>query len=226
MSKYANDSSVAQVDLASLPATSLLSNQLNLLDAKVPEQLKPAVVFLKDKFLPLLTKIEAKTHSFPILISIYKSAKIPPITFALAVLLAVLAGARRLFKSKPALISNLIGFTYPAYRSLLTIERPRQDDDERFLTYWSVYGLFTILDQFSDTILHVFPLYFTSKSAVLYWLFARDGALKVYRHVARPVLVKYTGLNPTVGNSSGTSTPTTAANSRHNSPLPYSMGRP
>ncbi|KAI8852443.1 TB2/DP1/HVA22-related protein [Chytridium lagenaria] len=87
------------------------------------------------------------------------------------------------------LVANLFGIIYPGYASLRAIERPKPDDDERWLTYWSVFGFYSILDQFSERILRYFPLYFTSKVVVLYWLFSRQGALTVYRSAVRPLLI-------------------------------------
>jgi hypothetical protein len=45
----------------------------------------------------------------------------------------------------PGLVSNLVGVLLPAYRSLKAVERPRQDDDERFLTYCKLHILHIII---------------------------------------------------------------------------------
>ncbi|RKO85132.1 TB2/DP1/HVA22-related protein, partial [Blyttiomyces helicus] len=87
------------------------------------------------------------------------------------------------------LLSNLIGVAFPAYASIRAVERPRPDDDERWLTYWSVFGLFSLLDSGASKILSYVHVYFLPKIAILYWLQRGDGALVVYRKALRPALV-------------------------------------
>ncbi|KAJ3282882.1 hypothetical protein HDU76_008570, partial [Blyttiomyces sp. JEL0837] len=207
------------IDTSILPATTFVSSHLNSIEPSIPTQAKPIYnALIKDSFLPRLQSLEKYTHSFPLLISLYKQAGIPPFTFAVAVIVAALIVVRRAIKANAPLVSNLVGVLYPAYRSIKAVETPQQDDDERFLTYWPLFGAFTITDQFSARILRYFPLYFTTKMAVLYWLFNKNGSLMFYRQVARPLLVKYGGLG---AKASASSTPTTAgARSRETSFVP------
>lgn len=64
-------------------------------------------------------------------------------------------------------ICNLIGFTYPAYASIKAIESRNKEDDTKWLTYWVVYGCFTIVEFFSDILLSWFPLYWLGKVRTL-----------------------------------------------------------
>ena len=43
------------------------------------------------------------------------------------------------------------------------IESERKDDDTQWLTYWTVYSAFSIVEFFSDIFLSWFPLYFLFK---------------------------------------------------------------
>ena len=43
------------------------------------------------------------------------------------------------------------------------IESERKDDDTQWLTYWTVYSAFSIVEYFSDIFLSWFPLYFLFK---------------------------------------------------------------
>ncbi|KAJ3292777.1 Receptor expression-enhancing protein 5 [Borealophlyctis nickersoniae] len=192
------------------PATNALNRFVNTLDASSPAALRPAIAYLRAKPLPYIALAERKAHSNPILISIWHNAGVPPVTFAVLALVAVLASVRRMLKRSPLLLSNLVGVVYPAYSSIKAVERPQADDDERWLTYWSIYGLFTILDTSATSILKRIP-YFVPKMAILYWLFGRDGSLVMYRKVIRPFLVRYGGygtvLNVPASSVSGSSTP-------------------
>ncbi|KAJ3164764.1 hypothetical protein HK101_000349, partial [Irineochytrium annulatum] len=181
----------------------------------IPSQLSPVTRFIRNTLLPAFQSLEAHTHSYPTLLAIYKSTSIPPVSFAIALILACFYALRRATRANMPLVSNLFGVIWPAYRSLRAVERPVADDDERWLTYWPAFGVFTILDQFQERIRRYFPLYFTSKVIVLYWLFQRDGALALYRKVARPLLINYNGLNASNSSVSGA---TTAVHSRETTP--------
>lgn len=45
-----------------------------------------------------------------------------------------------------SILTNLIGVAYPAFMSFVALESEGDDDDKQWLTYWVVFGFFTILD--------------------------------------------------------------------------------
>lgn len=47
--------------------------------------------------------------------------------------------------------------------SIKAIESPNKDDDTQWLTYWVVYGIFSIAEFFSDIFLSWFPFYYMMK---------------------------------------------------------------
>lgn len=49
------------------------------------------------------------------------------------------------FNIAGALITNLVGFVYPAYASALALESPSPDDDKQWLTYWICFGFFSVV---------------------------------------------------------------------------------
>lgn len=50
----------------------------------------------------------------------------------------------------------------PLFR-IKAIESNVKEDDTQWLTYWVVYGLFSVLEAFSDIFLSWFPFYYVSK---------------------------------------------------------------
>lgn len=51
----------------------------------------------------------------------------------------------------------------PATRSIKAIESSSKEDDTTWLTYWVVYGVFSVAEFFSDTFLYWFPFYYVGK---------------------------------------------------------------
>ncbi|KAJ3381682.1 ER membrane protein DP1/Yop1 [Lobulomyces angularis] len=90
------------------------------------------------------------------------------------------------------LLTNLIGFVYPAYASFKAIETDNKEDDTQWLIYWTIFGLLNVVEFFSDLILHWVPFYYTFKAAAVLYLALPQtrGASVVYHKFARPYLVK------------------------------------
>ena len=90
------------------------------------------------------------------------------------------------------LLCNLIGFFYPVYASLKAIESEEKDDDTRWLIYWVIYAMFTIVETFTDTILYWIPFYFAFKVGFLVWLMlpSHNGAELIYKKVLKPFVAK------------------------------------
>ena len=90
-------------------------------------------------------------------------------------------------------ITCIVGFTLPAYWSIKAIESPEFDDDKQWITYWAIYGIFTLIDQFANIVLRIIPFYFVIKIFFLIWCFMPNtmGALFVYNKLVGPYFRKY-----------------------------------
>ena len=92
-----------------------------------------------------------------------------------------------------SILTNLIGVAYPAFMSFVALESDGADDDKMWLTYWVVFGSFTILDQFAGILLHLIPFYYVLKVGMLIWMFhpATQGAIVVYNNFILPFIKQY-----------------------------------
>ena len=90
-------------------------------------------------------------------------------------------------------ITCLVGVILPAYWSIKAIESKNYDEEKQWLTYWAIFGLFTLLDQFANFILKIFPFYFIVKNIFLIWCFMPNtmGALFIYNKFVAPYFKKY-----------------------------------
>lgn len=67
------------------------------------------------------------------------------------------------------------------------------DDDKVWLTYWIIFGSFTLLDEFGGVLLSFIPLYFYVKLAFFVFLMhpKTQGSLFVYKTFIKPIMTQY-----------------------------------
>ncbi len=90
-------------------------------------------------------------------------------------------------------ITALVGIVIPSISSIRALETKEADDDKQWLTYWIVFGVFSIIDLFSSSILKFIPFYFILKIVFLIWLFMPNtkGALIIYEKIISKLFKKY-----------------------------------
>ncbi len=79
---------------------------------------------------------------------------------------------------------------YPAVQSIKAIESEGGDDDKEWLTYWTIFGLFTLADEFAGFLLTFIPFYFYARPIFFVFLMAPQtkGALFLYNNFVGPLL--------------------------------------
>jgi hypothetical protein len=91
------------------------------------------------------------------------------------------------------ILSAVITVVYPGFKSIKALEtKDTEDDDKVWLTYWCVFGISTLVDEFAFILLSFIPFYFYIKLAFFVWLMApqTQGATIIYKSVLRPLLLK------------------------------------
>ena len=121
---------------------------------------------------------------------IQKRTEVNPKVIIGGLLVALILTTTKWFSSY---VTCLVGVLCPTYLSLKAIEGPDEDDDKQYLTYWVVYGLFSVFDLFTAFLIKVIPFYYTIKLAFLIWLFMPNfkGAVVIYNLVVGPLFRKY-----------------------------------
>ena len=82
---------------------------------------------------------------------------------------------------------------YPSIQSIKAIESNGEDDDKEWLTYWTIFGLFHLVDEFAGFVLNFIPFYFYIRLAFFVFLMAPQtkGALTIYKYLVGPILKQH-----------------------------------
>jgi receptor expression-enhancing protein 5/6 len=71
------------------------------------------------------------------------------------------------------ILSAVITVVYPSFKSIKALEsKENEEDDKIWLTYWCVFGISTLVDEFAFILLSFIPFYFYIKLGFFLWLMA------------------------------------------------------
>ncbi|XP_061666740.1 receptor expression-enhancing protein 3 isoform X2 [Syngnathoides biaculeatus] len=84
----------------------------------------------------------------------------------------------------------LFGTLYPAYYSYKAVKTKNVKEYVRWMMYWIVFALYTVVETITDLTLAWFPLYYELKVAFVIWLLSpyTRGASLIYRKCLHPLL--------------------------------------
>ncbi|XP_056285404.1 receptor expression-enhancing protein 3 [Pseudoliparis swirei] len=82
------------------------------------------------------------------------------------------------------------GTLYPAYYSYKAVKTKNVKEYVRWMMYWIVFALYTVVETVTDLTLTWFPLYYELKIAFVIWLLSpyTRGASLIYRKCLHPLL--------------------------------------
>lgn len=84
----------------------------------------------------------------------------------------------------------VFGNLYPAYYSYKAVKTKNVKEYVRWMMYWIVFALFTVVETITDLTIAWFPLYYEIKIAFVIWLLSpyTRGASVIYRKALHPLL--------------------------------------
>ncbi|XP_042629772.1 receptor expression-enhancing protein 3-like isoform X3 [Cyprinus carpio] len=84
----------------------------------------------------------------------------------------------------------VFGTLYPAYYSFKAVKSKNVKEYVRWMMYWIVFALYTVVETITDLSLAWFPVYYELKMALVFWLLSpyTRGASVLYRKFLHPML--------------------------------------
>ena len=144
-----------------------------------------------EKVVELCRPLNKYGDKVPQLVDLSKKANLPTGVLLAAVL--VVGSILVLVLFGGTILSVIFTVLYPSIQSIKAIESEGENDDKEWLTYWTIFGLFHLVDEFGGFALSFIPFYFYIRIAFFVFLMAPQtkGALTVYRYVVGPILKQH-----------------------------------
>lgn len=94
------------------------------------------------------------------------------------------------------LVTDMIGFLYPAYMSFKAMESSPKgvpEDATLWLTYWVIFATLSVAEGLFTFIVNMIPFYYFIKMGLIVWLYhpKTAGAEVFYNQIVRPKIIPY-----------------------------------
>ena len=142
-----------------------------------------------EKFEPFIVTLEELGNDVPQIVELSKKTgqRVGHIVLGIVAVVALLV----LIFFGPLILSVAITVIYPAYKSIQALETKDTDDDDKYwLTYWIIFGLITLGDEFFWFILEWIPYYSWIRFGLFVAMFSPqiEGARIIYEKFLRSLL--------------------------------------
>lgn len=85
-------------------------------------------------------------------------------------------------------LTDLVGYVFPLYKSILALESREADDVTDWLTYWLIFGFYKVAEKIVDPFLGTSMMYFCAKVVFLVWCMFYQGSQVIYKNAIQPHL--------------------------------------
>jgi len=137
-----------------------------------------------------LAQLKAKLGKSPTLQKLEETTHVPKeyifIGGAFILTLAFLSGVGT------GTLCSVIGFIFPAIKSVQAMESHASNEVTQWLVYWVVYSFFSVIEIFAETLLYWIPFYYRFKLGFLLWAMLPQtrGAKYLYDNFLKDLLKK------------------------------------
>merc|ERR1712005_4320 len=80
-------------------------------------------------------------------------------------------------------ITNMIGFIYPGYMTLLALDGDHEGIQTNWLIYWAMYSVLTLVEDYGEFIIYWVPFYYPIKAAFLIYMMAPRKFMRWLSHI-------------------------------------------
>ncbi|TPX34945.1 hypothetical protein SeMB42_g07253 [Synchytrium endobioticum] len=178
------------------PMTNMLSSLLDKLAAHTPasfkEQTTQLVTAIRANLLNRVQQLDDRINDAHLLTEASRRTGLPPTALFFLAVTGMIVSFGIAVRKAGGLVSNAVGVLFPIYSSLRTLENKDPEEITRWISYWVLYGLITVLDAIrlsQGFSLKYRTLWNVAKIVGLYWLQCSGYSTVVYRGAIRPLLI-------------------------------------